>query len=161
MIFGNVHSIHEIQRWLPAPLQKAITLLRETDFSTLALGRHELDGEDIFFQVIDLTTKPLAETKPEVHRTYIDVQFLVRGREKIGFAVDTGRNKVSEDLLAERDLLFYEAAEHESMATMMPGNFAVFFPSDVHRPACQFDGPEAIRKVVVKVRADLVSLGGA
>jgi YhcH/YjgK/YiaL family protein len=35
---------------------------------------------------------------------------------------------------------------------MNPGDFAIFFPSDVHRPACEVSGPETIRKVVVKVR---------
>lgn len=159
MIFGNVHSFETIPGWFPAPLARAVALLKNTDFEALPTGRHEFDGEDIFFQVIDLTTKPIAELKPEVHRTYIDVQFLVRGRENIGFAIDTGKNTVSQDLLAERDLLFYEGVENESMVAMTPGCFAVFFPSDVHRPACQADGPAAIRKVVVKVRVALLDRG--
>jgi YhcH/YjgK/YiaL family protein len=47
----------------------------------------------------------------------------------------TGSNTVAEDLLAERDLLFYTGMENESMLTMTPGSFAVFLPTDVHRPA--------------------------
>ncbi len=39
----------------------------------------------------------------------------------------------------------------ESWLTMRPGNFAVFFPQDVHRPACINQRPCAIRKVVVKI----------
>ena len=104
-----------------------------------------------------MTTKPFAETRPEVHREYIDVQFLVQGREKIGVASDTGKNAVAEDLLAQRDLLFYAGMENESTLTMTPGSFAVFFPSDVHRPACAFEQPETIRKVVVKVRLSLLA----
>ena len=107
-------------------------------------------------QVIDVTTKPFAETRPEIHREYIDVQFMVRGREKIGVAPETGKNTVAEDLLAERDLLFYTGVENESVMIMMPGHFAILMPNDVHRPAWAVEQPEAIRKVVMKVRVSLL-----
>lgn len=159
MIFGNVKDLETSFAWLPAPLKTAVEHLRKTDFDSLPAGNYDLQGRDIYVQVIDLSTKPFAETRPEVHREYIDVQFLVRGREKIGVASDTGANAVAEDLLGQRDLLFYAGCENESMLTMTPGSFAVFLPTDVHRPACAFDQPEPIRKVVVKVRRSLLAGG--
>ncbi len=156
MIFGHVNDFESAFSWLPQPLKIAVDHLKRTDFAKLPTGNYDLQGKDIHVQVIELTTRPFAETRPEVHRQYIDVQFLVRGREKIGVASDTGNNVVAEDLLAERDLLFYAGMENESTLTMTPGSFAVFMPSDVHRPACAFEQPEAIRKVVVKVRASLL-----
>jgi YhcH/YjgK/YiaL family protein len=159
MIFGNVKAPESSFAWLPKPFRTAIEHLRQTDFNTLPAGNYDLQGRDICVQVIDMTTKPFAETRPEVHRQYVDVQFLVRGREKIGVAYDTGDNRVAENLLAERDLLFYSGVDKakESMLTMTPGSFAVFLPSDVHRPGCAFDQPEAIRKVVVKIRVSLLA----
>ncbi|HXP96503.1 MAG TPA: YhcH/YjgK/YiaL family protein [Telmatospirillum sp.] len=159
MIFGNVHHAQDMAGWLPAPLRTALEHLKKTDFGALPAGNYDLQGKDIYVQVIDLTTKNVSETKPEVHRKYIDVQFLWSGRERIGFADDTGHNEVAEDLLAERDLLFYRAMDNESTIEMYPGNFAVFFPSDAHRPACQVDGPLAIRKVVIKVAVALLAPG--
>lgn len=159
MIFGHVNDFETAFSWLPQPLKFAVEHLKKTDFASLPAGNYDLQGKDIYVQVIDLTTKVFSETRPEVHRQYLDVQFLVRGREKIGVASDTGKNRVAEDLLAERDLLFYEAMENESTLVMTPGSFAVFMPSDVHRPACAFDQPEAIRKVVVKVKAALLAGG--
>lgn len=157
MIFGNVKDLESSFAWLPKPLKTAVEHLKQTDFNALPAGNYDLQGKDIYVQVIDMTTKPFAETRAEVHRQYIDVQFLVRGREKIGVASETGNNVVAEDLLAERDLLFYTGMENESTLTMTPGSFAVFLPTDVHRPACAFDQPEAIRKVVVKVRVSLLA----
>lgn len=159
MIFGNIQHLDSVLPWLPAPLRTALQHLRDTDFGALPAGNYDLQGKDIYVQVIDLTTKAFAETRPEVHRQYIDVQFLWQGHEKIGVANDTGNNQVAEDLLAQRDLLFYAGMENESTLVMVPGNFAVFFPSDVHRPGCQFDGAENIRKVVIKVRAALLTEG--
>lgn len=159
MIYGNIHNMSDVFLALPVPLQIALRHLQTTDFGVLPAGNYDLQGKDIYVQVIDLTTKAFSETKPEVHRQYIDVQFLWKGREKIGVANDTGNNPIAEDLLAQRDLLFYTGMENESTLVMLPGNFAVFFPSDAHRPACQFDGPEAIRKVVIKVRLSLLGEG--
>lgn len=152
MIFGNVHSAKDMLAWLPVPLRTAVSHLMNTNFETLPAGRYDLAGDDIFVLVQDVTTKPKSEQKPEVHRKYIDVQCVVRGQEAIGVAVDTGNNKVREDSLAVRDVLFYEDMEDESTLVLKPGNFAILFPSDVHRPVCQVTGPEAVRKVVVKVR---------
>lgn len=161
MIFGNVRDLDSTFGWLPAPLKVAVEHLKQTDFPSLPAGNYELQGRDIYVQVIDMTTKPFSETRAEVHRQYIDVQFLCRGAEKIGVASDTGENAVAEDLLAQRDLLFYAGMQNESTLTMTPGSFAVFFPSDVHRPGCAFDQPMPIRKVVVKVRASLLEGAGA
>lgn len=157
MIFGNIHNMADMLPTLPQPIQTALRHLQTTDFAALPAGNYDLQGKDIYVQVIDMTTNAFAFTKPEVHRQYIDVQFLCRGREKIGVATDTGNNQIAQDLLEQRDLLFYTGMENESTLVMLPGSFAVFFPSDVHRPACQFDGPEAIRKIVIKVRLSLLS----
>ena len=155
MIFGNVNALQDMG-WLPQPLKVAIDHLKSTDFTAKKAGRYELQGADIFVLVSDITTKPATENRPEIHRNYIDVQFLCHGAERIGVAVDTGNNPVAEDLLAEKDILFYDAMENETPVEMTPGSFAVLFPSDVHRPGCQSETPSDIRKVVVKVKVSLL-----
>ncbi len=156
MIFGHVNDLESAFAWLPKPLKTAVEHLKQTDFLKLPVGNYDLQGKDIYVQVFDMTTKPFADTRAEVHRQYIDVQFLCSGREKMGVASETGNNVVSEDLLEQRDLLFYTGMENESTLTMTPGSFAVFFPSDVHRPGCMVEQPETVRKVVIKVRVSLL-----
>jgi YhcH/YjgK/YiaL family protein len=50
--------------------------------SALEPGVVEIDGKNIFAQIIDLTTRDAAENRPEVHRRYLDIQFLAWGEEK-------------------------------------------------------------------------------
>jgi YhcH/YjgK/YiaL family protein len=157
MISGNVHHIQDLAAWLPQPFLTVLSHLQSTDFDTKPIGSYELQGKDIYIQVMDATTKERAKTRPEVHRKYIDVQFIWRGRERIGVVTDDGCNEVAEDLLAERDILFYRTVVKEAVLELHPGDFAVFFPSDVHRPLCQVNGPEAVRKVVAKVAIALLS----
>ena len=149
MIFGHISQPNPCR--LPAAIETALDFLRTTDFSQLSPGVVEIDGKTIFAQVIDLTTREHHENRPEVHRRYLDIQFLAWGEEKIGIAIDTGNNQISESLLEQRDIIFYHASENESFIEMTPGSYAIFFPQDVHRPACIKNKETAIRKIVVKV----------
>ena len=149
MIFGHISQPNPCR--LPRAIEKALHFLRTTDFTTLEPGVVEIEGRNIFAQVLDLTTKDLHENRPEVHRRYLDIQFLAWGEEKIGIAIDTGNNEISESLLEQRDIIFYHASEHESFIEMIPGSYAIFFPQDVHRPACHKTVATPIRKIVVKV----------
>ena len=149
MIFGHISQPNPCR--LPRAIEKALHFLRTTDFTTLEPGVVEIEGRNIFAQVLDLTTKDLHENRPEVHRRYLDIQFLAWGEEKIGFAIDNGNNTISESLLAQRDIIFYHGCENESFLEMIPGSYVIFFPQDVHRPACIKSKESTIRKIVVKV----------
>ncbi|WES70775.1 YhcH/YjgK/YiaL family protein [Superficieibacter sp. HKU1] len=149
MIFGHINQPNPCR--LPAAIEKALEFLRTTDFRQLDPGVKEIDGKDIFAQIIDLTTREAQENKPEVHRRYLDIQFLAWGEEKIGIAIDNGNNEISESLLEQRDIIFYHQSENESFIEMVPGSYAIFFPQDVHRPGCNKIAATPIRKIVVKV----------
>lgn len=156
MIFGHITQLQDILPAVPPALRTALAHLRDSDLEKSPPGSYELQGTDIYVQVIDMTTKPLGECRPEVHREYADLQYLVRGRERIGVAVDSGAFAIDEDFTPGRDLRFYRAVPSETVLTMRPGSFALFMPSDIHSPGSAVDAPEAIRKVVVKIRVALL-----
>lgn len=149
MFFGHLSAVN-LKQYPPA-IQLALNYLKNTDFDQLDVGRYSLKDDLIYVQVLDLTTQPKAEILPEVHRHYLDVQYLHKGKEIIGFAPDLGNNPVAIPYVAERDILRYQSAEYESDLVMQAGSFAVFFPEDIHRPACIDGEPSEIRKVVVKI----------
>ncbi|WEJ88134.1 MAG: YhcH/YjgK/YiaL family protein [Klebsiella huaxiensis] len=149
MIFGHIAQPNPCR--LPDAIERALNFLRTNDFLALEPGVVEIDGKNIFAQIIDMTTRDVAENRPEVHRRYLDIQFLAWGEEKIGLAIDTGNNEISESLLEQRDIIFYHDSEHESFFEMVPGSYAIFFPQDVHRPGCHKTVATPIRKIVVKV----------
>lgn len=118
-------------------------------------GRYAIQGDDIYAQVFDAETKPAEEQRPEVHEKYADVQFLASGRERLGFTPDTGSYEVAERF-DDRDLIFYKKVENECFIEARPGCFSVFFPEDIHRPACASGQPMTVRKVVVKISVKLL-----
>lgn len=153
MITGNIHANEDITIY-PEAIQKAIRYLREHDLAAHEPGRFELDGDRMILQVLDQTTKERADLRPEVHRKYVDVQYLAAGGpERIGWYPDLGDNEIDEELLEARDIIFYKnnPAAAESVIEMRPGSYAAFFPADVHIPAIRCGEEAPIRKIVVKV----------
>ena len=110
----------------------------------------------MILQVIDQSTAPRENLRPEIHRKNIDLQFLASGGpEAACFYSDDGKGTVDEDLLdTARDILFYknDPEQQEGKILLTVGSFALYFPWDVHIPAVQAgDAPAAIRKIVIKV----------
>jgi biofilm protein TabA len=152
MIFGNVNNNDDISIY-PQAIQKAIKYLKENDLVSMEPGRYEIDGDNMIVQVIDAQTGDRSEKRPEVHRKYVDVQFLAKGEERIAFYPDMQDNEIEEELLEARDIIFYKNNQNvrESIVEMEPGCFAIFFPNDVHVPAIAVSKAMTIRKIVVKV----------
>ena len=137
---------------LPSRLARAVEYIRSTDWSSIATGRHDLDGDNLFALVQDYTTRRPEECVWEAHRRYIDVQFVAAGVERIGYAVLSDmREREAYD--AARDVTFFEPGT--DFVLLRAGMFAIFGPEDVHSPGHVAGSPGHVRKVVVKARIDL------
>ena len=131
---------------------KAFEFLRRSDIADLVPGRYEIDGDKCWANVQEAELKPLAERKLETHRKYIDIQAPLTGSECIGIAkMDEEAQKLPFD--EEKDYVLYDGKAEPVI--LEPGDFAIFFPPlGAHAPCCVApQGPEKIKKVVVKVLA--------
>jgi len=115
-------------------------------------GRYDIDGDNCFALVQSYTTRPLAEVKFEAHRKYLDIQFVQAGRETMLWSPLRALSVVTQPYAEERDVILFAMPERPVPVPVRAGEFTVFFPEDGHAPCLQLDGPEEIRKVVIKVR---------
>lgn len=123
----------------------------------MATGRHDLDGDNAFFIVMNDHTQQLAERKSECHRRYLDVQILLEGNETFGYCL-TPFSGLDEDTLDERDLAFSAQLSDEKFASLQAGEFIVFYPGQPHRPLVATDHqPMPVRKMVIKVDKTLLA----
>src|SRR5919108_761867 len=136
-----------VDSYLPPRVRQALEYLRTTDVQALQIGRHEIDGDRLFALVQEYTTRPASECVWEAHRKYIDVQFVVRGVERIGHA-PLAKMVERTPYDPERDVAFFERGE--SFVTLNAGTFAIFGPDDVHSPCGSAGEPTKVRKIVVK-----------
>ena len=114
-------------------------------------GRYELD-DGVFYMVQSYETKEKNDT-PEAHRKYIDIQYIVSGKEAIGYG---SLEKMTEVVKAnpEGDIWLYHGPL--SYVTLESGFFGIFFPQDAHAPAVAVGGCGPARKVVVKVPVQVI-----
>lgn len=150
MIFDEL-SKAKMYEGVTKHMSKAFAFLRRPDLATLAKGRYDIAGDDVYALVQEYVTKLPDQAKWEGHRKYLDVQYVAAGVERMGYAyIDT--MQVSKDYDAAGDYLLFTGTGNDLI--MAPGMFAIFSPHDVHRPTVAVDQPAPVRKIVVKVRVD-------
>ncbi|WP_313017152.1 YhcH/YjgK/YiaL family protein, partial [Atlantibacter hermannii] len=102
MIIGN---IHHLQPWLPAELRQAIEHIKQHVTPETPLGKHDIDGNNLFFLVSEDETQPLAERRAEYHARYLDIQIVMRGVEGMTFSC-LPAGEPDTDWLADKDIAF-------------------------------------------------------
>jgi len=101
------------------------------------------------------TVKPPAAGRLEAHERYVDLQLLVAGLEGMEVTTVAGLT-VTEDAIGERDVRFFADASPVSCWCVRPGEVAVFYPADAHKPSLEpAPGDSRVNyKTVVKVPVD-------
>lgn len=127
---------------------KAIKYLQENDLSNFEPGRYTIEGDEIYFMVSQYETKPLVDCKPETHRKYIDIQYILEGSELMGYQPLEGQQP-SIEYNPVKDVEFY--ALKTDLFEVKAGMFAIFFAQDIHQPCVMAGSPKTVKKVVVKV----------
>jgi YhcH/YjgK/YiaL family protein len=129
-------------------LAVGLRYLQTTDLASLPVGKYEIEGKDVFAMVSEYNSKKPADAKWEAHKNYADIQFIVSGVEKMGYApLDT--MEVTESYNPDKDITFLKGSG--DYITVKPGMFIVFFPQDAHQPCVAANGSVPVKKVVVKV----------
>jgi len=129
---------------------KGLAFLRRADLAQLPDGRHEIDGQRVFAIVAHEHGRGRDCSPLEIHRRYIDIQFVIAGEDCIGWLPTSDCRQVSSSYDEEKDLAFFHDPPAKWLA-VTPGNFAIFYPDDAHAPLAT-SGP--IHKVVVKVAVE-------
>jgi len=136
-----------LYRALSPRIALAFDYLRDSDLLRATTGTFEIDGRQVYAIVQEYASIDRSQGTWEAHREYIDLQYVVTGTERIGYAhvsrLTPGRYDRKRDFLplsGEGDFL-----------EIGPGDFMLLFPEDAHMPRVAVKAPEMVRKVVVKI----------
>ncbi|MCB5307968.1 YhcH/YjgK/YiaL family protein [Yersinia massiliensis] len=140
----------------PDVIRRTLAAINQLDLANLPAGEQEIEGREIYLNHIIATTKPLYEQAPELHRYYIDIHILLEGSEVIGASPSTQGQRPTMDFDSERDYGLFEGVSTETLLTLAPGDIALLFPGELHRPMGTLAEVGPIRKIVVKVAAHLI-----
>ena len=141
---GLYHGVHE-------KFEEAFAFIRKAVAEDLPVGKYELDGDRLYAMVQAYTTKLPENAKFEAHRRYIDIQYIISGTEVMKFA-NIGKMEVSVPYDEAKDCAFYHDNSQASVAMLEAGEYAIFYPQDIHMPGVAQLQPSAVKKIVVKVK---------
>jgi YhcH/YjgK/YiaL family protein len=130
--------------------KKSFDFLKKTDFTKLELGKHVLEGDDLFLIYMEYESKEPSECKMENHKKYIDIQYMLTGEELIG--ISTFHDQVATVPYDEKtDVAFYKN-EYTTLLKLEQGHFAIFFPQDLHMPCMRTTTAVQVKKAVFKIK---------
>ena len=131
-------------------LSRGFEFLQTTKLDALPDGKHAIDGERLFAIVAHDQGRGRDGAILEVHRKYIDIQYVIGGHELIGWQPLSRCSAVKQAYNIETDLAFF-LERPPTWFELAPRSFAVFFPEDAHAPLA---AEGRVHKVVVKVAID-------
>jgi len=128
---------------------QAFKYIHDTDLANAADGKGDIaEGLKFIFSNSPGKTKEASLSKFECHNKNIDIQLCINGLETIGWKPREKCVTPNGDYNAEKDVQFYNDAP-DTFFQLMDGQFAIFFPEDVHAPMI---GEGSIKKLVIKVK---------
>lgn len=130
--------------------RQALEWLAQADPDSLPVGqRITIDGDNVFATLFDTETLPPDQCKLEYHHNYADLQYLVSGKEAVGYLLEGPAREV-EPYSAEKDIGF--STGDWDTVTVEAGTFYIVWPQDLHAPRMDLHGTEPVRRLVVKVK---------
>lgn len=148
MIIDTVQNAHRYFSVHPL-FEKAFEYINSTDLMNAADGKSDIaEGLKAIFSNAPGKTKEASLSKFECHNKNIDIQLCINGVETIGWKPREKCIKPNGEYNSEKDVQLYHD-DADTFFRLTNGQFAIFFPEDVHAPMI---GEGQIKKLVIKVK---------
>lgn len=145
MIIDNIKNI-SLYKALNPRFQRVAEFLSTHCLEDMPLGHYEIDGTELFVNIVEAKPKTVENARLETHNEMIDIQILLQGNEQHGFCPRSILEPSPYD--ANNDISFYDAP-YDNIMKVYPGQAVIYFPEDAHAPAiCE----APIRKAIFKVK---------
>lgn len=148
MVFGNIRDLKDYG-YLDAEVLKCFTYAAEHDLLSYEKGGHEIEGDDLFVNIVEYETTTAENRFWEAHRQYLDLHLMLRGAEQID--VNFIDNMEQKEFVPKDDFLPMDG-EPNGHVVLREGDFLLCYPKDGHRTAVQVGSPETIKKAIFKIR---------
>lgn len=147
MIFGNIKHEKTYSN-LDKDILKCLEYAKENSLMDLEKGSYEIDGQNIFVNIVGYETCEKEDRFWEAHRKYIDVHLMLDGCERID--VNFIENLEQKEYEEEGDFLPLDG-EANGYVELRKGDFLVCYPEDAHMTAIKVNDKEEIKKAIFKV----------
>ena len=132
-------------------IEQGLKWLKEQDLLNIECKKHYIESDSLYVNVQEYAPKQDADY--EAHRRYADIQYMIKGSEKIGI---TNLNNCSATIPYDKnaDIEFLKNNGKDLYIDLNEGEFMIFYPQDAHKPSIKNDYNGTVKKAVVKVLID-------
>jgi biofilm protein TabA len=116
--------------------------------ASLPDGKTEINGEDLFAIISRPGTIVTNELKPESHKKYLDIHYIIEGTELFGWKNINDVQHPEGAFNEEKDYILYNDQDYKELL-LKKGDFVIVYPEDVHMPGIK---TEQLHKVVLKIK---------
>lgn len=150
MVYGRIEDIAS-NCYLPEVVKSCFKYVTERNLLEMANGRYEIDGQDLYVDVVQYRTSTILERNWlwEAHRSYVDIHVMLQGREQVD--LNFLKNMRVEGYLVQDDFVLMEG-EPQASVVLKPADFLICCPDDAHRTAIALAEPEVVKKAIFKAR---------
>lgn len=128
--------------------EKAFEYIQSQNLDTIEVGKYDIvDGLKAIVSNKEGMSVDESFAKFECHNRNIDIQLCIKGQEQMGWKPRKDCQSQKGEYNDEKDVAFYNDAP-DMFFQLTDGQFAIFFPDDVHAPMI---GQGPIKKMVIKV----------
>lgn len=148
MIFDTLENLPKYAHLLSG-IQEAVRCLQREDFAEKAAGSYKTDDPSCRYNIGEYETSDKGK-RFEIHRLEADIQIMLKGSEIMEYTAPA-LCKNQDEYIEERDISFADGGTLLRF-TAEPGFFVLFFAGEPHKPGLPVSGPEAVKKIVFKIK---------
>lgn len=146
MIYDKLENLYKYKSLNPY-LEKVIDFIENNSLSKLDIGKTNIDGENVFVNVIETNTNYRNDVSYEVHNKYIDLHINIYSGEKFYL----GYNNSSIEINNETDIGFCEC-QCQLEGLLNKNYFVLFFSGEAHIPTLNISKMNMpTKKVIFKI----------
>ena len=150
MIIDTLTNLHKYTSLHPL-FEAAAAYINSADLLNAAIGKSDIaEGLKAIYSDKEGMSAAESIAKFECHDKNIDIQICIRGKETIGWKPRHNCTAPKGEYNPEKDVSFFSDVP-DMYFQLTDGQFAIFYPEDVHAPMIAVDD-KPIKKLVMKVK---------
>lgn len=139
-----------MKKTLAEKIAEGLEVIQNVDFENTALGKYVVN-DDFYYLVQEYEAKDPEVARHEAHKAYVDIQYVVEGKEAIDIAPAMFMD-VEEAYDEARDVVFFKEPKQATRFVLTDGGYAILYPEDSHKPGVRVGEGSKVKKIVGKVR---------
>jgi YhcH/YjgK/YiaL family protein len=153
MIVGKLVDLYRY-KGIAKNIDTAIDFILNNDLLALPKGKTVVDGDNVYINRDTYVAKPYDECFFENHENYIDIQIVLKGKERIGYThISNPTLKVTTPYNDVKDVTKYNNDPEGAIYFDVEEGFVLVYTEDAHLAKCDVDG-NTVEKAVVKVKIE-------